>query len=159
MLKDVVLRDTVWQQRIAVAGVFVLRYSLVFFFIAFGFYKFTPQEAAGIARLIEHSPFLFWVNPLLGLRGGSALIGVVEISLGVLIALRRLSPALSALGSAAAALVLLTTLSFLFTTPGLDPQSADAGFLIEDLTLFGAALWITSEALAAARVQWVDHVK
>jgi reactive chlorine resistance protein C len=153
MLNDAVPRDEVWEQRFAVTGAFVLRYSLVFFFLAFGLYKFTPQEAAGIAPLMEHSPVLFWVNPLLGVRGGSALIGVVEISLGLLIALRRLSPVLSALGSAATALVLLTTLSFLFTTPGLDPQSADAGFLLKDLTLLGAALWTTSEALAAARLR------
>jgi reactive chlorine resistance protein C len=159
MFKDAGLKDAVWEQRFAVAGAFVLRYSLVFFFLAFGFYKFTPQEAAGIAPLMEHSPILFWVNPLLGVRGGSALIGVVEISLGVLIALRRLSPALSALGSAATALVLLTTLSFLFTTPGLDPQSADAGFLVKDFTLLGAALWTTSEALAAARVGRASHAK
>jgi hypothetical protein len=60
----------------------VLRWSLVLFFVGFGLYKLTPQEAAGVAPLMAHSHVLFWVNPLLGLRGGSDLIGVVEISLG-----------------------------------------------------------------------------
>lgn len=131
----------------------VLRWSLVLFFVGFGLYKFTPQEAAGIEPLMAHSPLLFWVDRLLGVRGGSAFIGVVEIALGVLIALRHFWPILSGYASLATAAVLLTTLSFLFTTPGLDPASADAGFLLKDLTLLGAALWSAAEAFAAARSQ------
>jgi len=87
----------------------------------------------------------------LGLRVGSDLIGVVEISLGVLIALRHFRPLLSAYGSLATSGVLLVTLSFLFTTPGLGSTSSDTGFLLKDLTLFGAALWTSAEAFAAAR--------
>ena len=132
-------------------GRFILRYSLVFFFVAFGLYKFTPQEAAGIAPLIAHSPVLFWATPLLGERGASSMIGVIEVAIGVLIALRRFRPELSAIGSLGASVALLTTLSFLFTTPGLDPQGSDAGFLLKDLTLLGAALWTAGEALTAAR--------
>lgn len=133
-------------------GRFILRYSLVFFFIAFGLYKFTPQEAAAIAPLMAHSPVLFWAEPLLGERGASVMIGVIELAIGLLIALRRWAPALSALGSLGAAFALLTTLSFLFTTPGLNPMGGDAGFLLKDLTLLGAALWSAGEALAAAKL-------
>ena len=51
----------------------------------------------------------------------------------------------------------LTTLSFLFSTPGWEPSlggfpalSGDVGeFLIKDIVLLGAALWSLSEALAA----------
>lgn len=133
-------------------GRFILRYSLVFFFVAFGLYKFTPQEAAGVAPLMAHSPVLFWAKPLLGERGAAAMIGVVEVIIGLLIALRHFRPDLSAIGSLGASFALLTTLSFLFTTPGLDPQSSDAGFLLKDMTLLGAALWSAGEALAAARL-------
>lgn len=140
------------EQRIGRFGGGVLRWSLVLFFVGFGLYKFTPQEAAGVAPLMAHSPVLFWVNPLLGLRGGSGLIGIVEITLGLLIALRHVWPIMSAYGSLATSLVLLITLSFLFTTPGLDLNSSDAGFLVKDLTLFGAALWTAAEAFSAARM-------
>ena len=139
------------ETRIAHLGSGVLRWSLVLFFVGFSLYKFTPNEAAAVAPLMAHSPVLFWVDPLLGLRGGSDLIGVIEISLGVMIALRHVSPLLSAYGSLATSAVLLITLSFLFTTPGLDAASSDAGFLVKDLTLFGAALWTSAEAFAAAR--------
>lgn len=134
------------------AGGYVLRYSLVLFFVAFGFYKFTPQEAAGIQPLTEHSVGLFWVNRLLGVRGGSDFIGVIEIVAGLMIASRFAAPRLSGYGSLLAAFALLNTLSFLFTTPNLDPQGSDAGFLLKDLTLLGAALWSAGEAFAAARI-------
>lgn len=143
--------STKLQDRIGTIGGVVLRWSLVFFFVAFGLYKFTPQEAAGVAPLMAHSPFLFWAGPLLGQQGASNFIGVIELALGGMIALRHLKPALSALGSLGAAGALVVTLSFLFTTPGLDPQSSDAGFLLKDLTLLGAALWTAGEAFRAAR--------
>ena len=154
------------ETRLARLGGGVLRYSVVFFFLAFGAFKFTPQEAAGVQPLMEHSLLLFWVDPLLGVRGGSDLIGVVEITIGILILLRHVAPRLSAYGSLFAAFALINTLSFLFTTPHLDPQSSDAGFLLKDLTLLGAALWSAAEAFAAARSRqdmgshahgWLEH--
>jgi reactive chlorine resistance protein C len=139
------------ERRIRRVGGGVLRWSLVLFFVGWGLYKFTPQEAAGVAPLMAHSPVLFWVTPLLGVRGGSDLIGVIEILMGASIALRHVNPLWSAYGSLATSGALLITMSFLFTTPGLDPQSIDAGFLAKDLTLFGAALWTSGEAFSAAR--------
>jgi uncharacterized membrane protein YkgB len=141
------------EQRLAAVGRAILRYSLVFFFIALGLYKFTPQEAAAIAPLMAHSPFLFWAGPVLGERGASQLIGVIEITFGVMVALRGLAPRLSGWGSLGIAGALVMTLSFLFTTPGLDPASSDAGFLLKDLTLLGAALWSAAEAFGAARAR------
>jgi uncharacterized membrane protein YkgB len=140
-----------WEARLNSVGTAVLRYSLVFFFVAFGLYKFTPREAADVQPLMAHSLLLFWVDPAFGVRGGSVLIGIIEIAIGLAIAGRRFAPTLSAWGSLGAAFALLNTLSFLFTTPGLDPQSSDAGFLLKDLTLLGAALWTAAEASAAAR--------
>jgi len=92
--------------------------------------------------MTEHSLVLFWVNPVLARQGGSNLIGVIEVAAGLMIASRFLAPRISGIGS--------LTLSFLFTKPGLDPQSSDAGFLLKDLTLLGAALWSAGEAFAAA---------
>jgi reactive chlorine resistance protein C len=40
----------------------------------------------------------------------------------------------------------LTTLSFLVTTPNVGEAS---GFLLKELTLLGAAIWIAGEALQA----------
>ena len=139
------------EARLNTVGAVVLRYSLVLFFIGYGLYKFTPQEAAAIQPLMANSVLLSWLYHFLSVGQASGLIGVIEITTGLLIAMRAFKPTLSAIGSLAAAFALLNTLSFLVTTPGLDPQGADVGFLVKDLTLLGAALWTAGEAFAAAR--------
>ena len=135
-----------WTSRI---GQIVLRYSLVLFFVGFGLAKFTAGEAAAIHAPIVHSPFLFWLDLLFGQQGASDVIGVIEIALGLLMAARPIAPRLSALGGLGTAFALLITLSFLVTTPQLDP--ALGGFIIKDVTLLGAALWSVGEALAASK--------
>jgi uncharacterized membrane protein YkgB len=139
-------RLEMWALRI---GQIVLRYSLVLFFLGFGLLKFTAGEAAAIHAPIVHSPFLFWLDPLFGEQGASNAIGVIEIGLALLLAVRPLAPRLSAIGGFGTAFALLITLSFLVTTPQLDPGLA--GFIVKDVTLFGAALWSAGEALAAAK--------
>lgn len=128
-------------------GQAILRYSLVFFFVAFGLYKFTAEEAQAIQPLMANSPFFSWLYALFSVQGASNVIGVVEISAGVLIALRRWRPDFSAVGSLICAFALLGTLSFLFTTPSLNSDLQ--GFLLKDLTLLGAALWTAGEAMRA----------
>ena len=145
--KEIVVEKLeIWSLRI---GKIVLRYSLVLFFLGFGILKFTPGEAAAIHAPILHSPVLFWLDLLFGQQGASNVIGVIEIALALLMAARPLAPRLSALGGFGTAFALLITLSFLVTTPQLDPGLA--AFIIKDVTLFGAALWSAGEALGAAQ--------
>lgn len=125
-------------------GGFILRYSLVLFLLLFGALKWTPAEANGIRSMVSHSPVLFWLYPAFGVQHGSEVIGVIELIIGGLIALRRWSPRLSAIGSLGATAMFLVTLSFLVTTPNIGDG---APFLLKDLTLLGAALWTASEAL------------
>ncbi|HKV51541.1 MAG TPA: DUF417 family protein [Gemmatimonadaceae bacterium] len=130
------------------AGQAVARYSVAMFFVAFGLTKFTTAEAATIHPLLVHSPFLFWLPALFGQQLSSGIIGVIEIVLGLLMASRRFSPRFSAIGSLGITGSLMMTLSFLFTTPHLDPGLAS--FIVKDVTLLGVALWSAGEALLAA---------
>lgn len=148
-----------WQTHLETTGVIVTRYSLVLIFLAFGFYKFTPQEAQGIQPLVAHSIGLFWLYRLFDVRVASDVIGVVEIALALMMAARPLNARLSAIGSLGTAFALVNTLSFLLTTPGLDPQSSDAGFIVKDLTLLGAALWTAAEAFRAATPSAADDLQ
>ncbi len=87
------------------------------------------------------------------------MLGVVEVTIGLLIAARPFSPRASALGSALAVGMFLTTLSFLLTTPGVwEPSlggfpalSGKPGqFLIKDLALLGISLWSLGESWKAS---------
>jgi uncharacterized membrane protein YkgB len=132
-----------------VLGGGILRYGLVLLLVGIGLLKFTEAEALTIQPWVAHSPFLGWLYGVTSVRGASNLIGVVEITLGVLLAVWRRWPRLSALGSLGAAGQFLITLSFLVTTPGLSPDTQ--GFLLKDFMLLGAALWTAGESLRAAQ--------
>ena len=104
----------------------VLRYSVVFFLVAFGLQKWTTAEAQGIEPFMRHSPFFSWVYSIFAVQQASEFIGVIELILAVLIAVATPFPKLSTVGSAGAVIMFLLTLSFLITTPGLGPS--DQGF-------------------------------
>lgn len=142
---------SVWGHRLQTFGGVVLRYSVVAIFLAFGLLKFTAGEAASIQPLGQHSPVLFWLYAITDSQTASNVIGVIEIAFALMMASRRFLPMISALGSLGTAFALLTTLSFLFTTPKLDPSFQ--GFILKDLTLLGAALWCAGEAFGAARLR------
>ena len=137
-------------------GTGILRYGLVIVLLWIGGMKFTAYEAAGIAPLETHSPLMSWAYYLLGERNLSNLLGVVEITLGLGIALRQVRPRISGIASLVSVGMFLTTLTFLFTTPGWEPTlggfpglSALPGqFLLKDIVLLGAAVFTASEAFA-----------
>lgn len=155
---------TVWGER-------VLRYGLALVIAWIGLMKFTEYEADGIQTLVANSPLLGWAYHFLTVRQLSGALGAVEVGLALLIALRPWSAKASAIGSAMAALMFLTTLSFLFSTPGWEPSlggfpalSAGVGqFLLKDVVLLGAALWSLGESVQShtqdVGARRGDHIK
>ena len=134
------------------------RYGLVVVVGWIGLMKFTGYEAEGIRPFVANSPLMSWVYGLMSVQGFSALLGIVEVAIALLIALRPIWPRASALGSALAIGMFLTTLSFLVTTPGVWEPSAGGfpalsvlpgQFLIKDLVLLGISLWTFGEAWKA----------
>lgn len=139
-------------------GAIILRYGLAMVLGLVGAYKFAAYEAEGIQLYVSHSPLTAWLNSLASVRAVGALFGVVEITLGLLIAVRRFAPLASVAGGLGACAMFLITLSFLLTTPGVwaagygFPFLSNTGqFLAKDILLFGAAAWTAGEALGAAR--------
>ena len=145
-------------ERLKRIGTQIIRYGLVIVLLWIGGMKFTAYEAQSIEPLVANSPLMGWVYKLMSVRGFSAFLGVVEIAIGLLIALRPAWPIGSAVGSGLAVAMFLTTLSFLVTTPGWEKSlggfpalSAMPGqFLLKDLVLLGASLFMAGEALEAA---------
>jgi uncharacterized membrane protein YkgB len=144
---------------IQTAGAYLLRYGLVLVLAWIGFMKFTAYEAMAIHPLVGNSPLMSWVYAIFSERAFSAILGIVEVSIAAMIALRPLSAKVSAIGSALAAVMFLTTLTFLFSTPGWEASlggfpalSVVPGqFIIKDIVLFAAAVWSLGEALPSAR--------
>jgi uncharacterized membrane protein YkgB len=156
---DAVNQKSSVSSRVEAVGRGLARYGLVVVVGWIGLMKFTAYEAEGIRLYVTNSPLMSWVYGFLSVRGFSAVLGVVEVAGALLIAARPFSPRASALGSALAVGMFLTTLSFLVTTPGVWEPSAGGfpalsgkpgQFLIKDLALLGISLWTLGEAWKAS---------
>jgi uncharacterized membrane protein YkgB len=137
-------------------GIHVSRYGLVLTLLLIGVLKFTSGEAQGIQPLVAHSPLMSWLYRIFSVQAVSNLIGLIEIVVALLMALRPISARLSFIGSIGATITFILTVSFLFSTPGAFqfshgfPLLGDAGqFLIKDLVLLGASVWTAAEARKA----------
>jgi uncharacterized membrane protein YkgB len=145
--------------RLQTIGKHVARYGLVVVLLWIGGMKFTAYEAEGIRPMVANSPLMGWVYGFTSITAFSALLGVIEIAIGLLIALRPVWPMGSAAGSVLAAGMFLTTLTFLITTPGWEPSlggfpalSAMPGqFVLKDIVLLGVALWTAALAARSGR--------
>jgi reactive chlorine resistance protein C len=110
-------------------------------------------EVVGEMVAGANSLLMSWLYRIFSLQGVSNLIGVIEIVVALLIAVRPFSARLSFIGSIGAIITFVLTVSFLLSTPGAFrlshgfPLLGDAGqFLIKDLVLLGASIWIAAEA-------------
>ena len=142
-------------------GAVAVRYSLVVIIAWIGAMKFFEFEAKGISGLVANSPLLSWVYHVLSVRAFSGVLGSVELTIALLLAIRPWSPKASAVGAGLAIPMFLTTLSFLITTPGAwEPTHGGfpfvgdlAGFLLKDIVLLAAAIWSLGDSLAALSKQ------
>ena len=132
--------------------------SLAIIYAWFGGMKFTDYEAQGLVPLVENSPLLSWFYALFSVRGFAAFLGFLELSIGLLIALRLASPVFSVAGGFLSAGLFVTTLSFMFSTPGVVVPElgvpaisvAPGQFLLKDIGLFAASFWVFVDSLKAA---------
>lgn len=137
-------------------GIYGIYLALAVIYFWFGGMKFTHYEAMGLVPLVGNSPLLGWVYQIFSVDTFSALLGVLEVSIGVLIAARLVSPKLSLIGGALSAGLFFTTISFMFSTPGvIEPglgfpgiSVAPGQFLLKDIGLLAASVFIAGHSLA-----------
>ena len=147
-----------WAERLETVGRHSIRYGLVLVLLWIGGMKFTAYEAEAISGLVANSPLMSWAYQILGTRPFSAVVGIAELVIAALIAARPYSAKASALGSLLAIGMFLTTLSFMFSTPGVVEPSlgfpilsvVPGQFLLKDIVLLGASIWTSGEALRAS---------
>lgn len=136
-------------------GIHISRWGLVIVFLWIGCMKFTTYESEGIKPFVENSPLMSWLYQILSVYQFSAMLGIAEILVGLLIAMRYQSPKISALGSMMGAVMFVGTLTFIITTPGWEESlgfpalSVPGQFLLKDVVLLGASVWSASEAWQA----------
>jgi reactive chlorine resistance protein C len=133
------------------------RYGLAVVIGWIGLLKFAHFEAEQIQPLVANSPFMGWLYSIFSVYTFSALLGVMEVTAAVLLAIKPFAPKLSIVGSLLSILLFVGTVSFLFTTPGIgEPKgggfpaiSLIAEFLLKDIPLLGLSFWTLADAMRA----------
>lgn len=126
---------------------FVLRISLVVIFFFFGYAKWFDYEAQGLVNFIENSPFLSWMYQVVGIRGGSFILGVAEWLYGLLLLLGFWFCLPGLLGAMGSTITFIMTTTLLFSTPGkfvaeaggFPALSSTSQFLLKDIVLLAAS--------------------
>ncbi|RDH74122.1 DUF417 family protein [Mycolicibacterium moriokaense] len=133
----------------------LIRYGLVIVIGWIGLLKFAHYEAHQIAPLVAHSPFMGWLYSIFPEYTFSALLGVMEVSAALLLAVKPIAPRVSAVGSLLSIVLFVSTITFLFTTPGIGEPAGGgfpaitllAEFLLKDIVLLGASFWTLADAI------------
>ena len=143
---------------LASVGLLVTRYGLATTLLWIGALKFKDYEVENAEVLVTASPLTSRLRAKLGAQKLARIIGIAQITLGSLIAVKPLAPRASAVGSLGAAGMMLGTLSFLGTTPetwqegrGVPQLSMLGEALLKDTVLLGASLLTAADSLRAAR--------
>ena len=142
---------------LAPVGSSVLRGGLATTLLWIGALKFTDYEVQNAEVLVTASPLTSRFRQKLGAQQFGRLVGVMQIALGSLIVAKPVAPRASAAGSLGAAGMMVSTLSFLVTTPeawqegkGVPRLSMLGEALLKDTVLLGAALLTAADSLRAA---------
>ncbi|WP_146691418.1 YkgB family protein [Bradyrhizobium canariense] len=132
----------------------VLRASMVIIFAFFGYTKWHQYAAQVMFPFISHSPFLFWLYPAFGLRGGARFLGASEWPICALLFAGFWDKRFGVLGALGSTVTFLTTLTIIpFMPDGWDPAAgfpAMAGnvpFLVKDVVLLAVSVYLLKQDL------------
>ena len=142
-------------------GASILRYSLIIILLWIGMFKFIAYGAEGKKLFVSNSSSLSWVYSLVSVLAFALVLGVIEILLGILIAIRIVSPKASAIDCIGSMIMFLINLSFILSRSGIWQAGYEFPFLLpkpgqfilKDILLIGAAIWTAKEVLSASAVE------
>ena len=130
----------------------LLRAAMVYIFAAFSYTKWHQYGAQLMIPFISHSPFIFWLYPAFGIRGGARFLGTSEWIIFALLYAGFWDKRIGALGALGSTVTFFTTLTIIpFIPDGWDPAAgfpAMAGpvpFLIKDLVLLAVSFYLLKQ--------------
>ena len=131
----------------------LLRASMVIIFFFFGYQKWFAYEVDRLIPFISNGPLIFWLYPLLGMRGATLFLGISEWTFGTLIFLgfwnKRLG-ILGALGSIATFVGTVTIIPFMpegwdTAAGGFPAMTGNVPFLMKDVVLLAVSIYLLKQ--------------
>jgi uncharacterized membrane protein YkgB len=130
----------------------VLRVSMVIIFAFFGYTKWHQYAAQVMVPFISNSPFISWLYPAFGLRGGARFLGASEWTILALLYAGFWDRRFGVLGALGSTVTFLTTVTIIpFMPNGWDPAAgfpAMAGavpFLMKDIVLLAVSIYLLKQ--------------
>ncbi|HVI47175.1 MAG TPA: DUF417 family protein [Chitinophaga sp.] len=135
------------------SGFYIALYGLVIILLWIGLFKFTPTEAKAIQPLVSNSPLMSWMYSVWNVQQVSNIIGGAEIITALLLALSPWNKKAALAGGLLGSITFISTISFLFTTPGafhqVDGFWVPDAFLLKDLVLLGVSMMVAGSSLSS----------
>jgi uncharacterized membrane protein YkgB len=132
----------------------VLRASMVITFAWFGYTKWHQYGAQLMVPFISNSPFIWWLYPAFGLRGGARFLGASEWTIFALLFAGFWDKRLGILGSLGSTIVFFTTFTIIpFMPNGWDPaagfpaMAGEVPFLMKDIVFIAISIYLVKQDL------------
>ncbi|MGV0945816.1 MULTISPECIES: DUF417 family protein [Empedobacter] len=132
-------------------GYYLPLFGTVLLLVWIGIFKFTPTEAQAIKPLVENHPLSFWLYKIFSDQTVSNIVGVFELLVALLVVLTLKYQSLKKYAGIAILIIFGTTLSYLFTTPGIwkfvDGVPVTDFFILKDIAYFGFGFTLLAQSL------------
>src|ERR1700732_3975121 len=136
----------------------LIRAAMVFTFFAFSIQKWNQHTIETLVPMISHSPVVFWLLPVFGVRGAGYFLATTETICGTLICLGYWSPRLGILGALGSIVTFIGTTTIIPFLPdawaheagGFPIMTLPLGFLMKDFLLLAASFYLLKQDLLRA---------
>src|SRR5262249_20498292 len=129
-------------------------------FAFFGHQKWFEYEAETLIPFISNGPLIWWMYPVLGIRGASWFLGASEWLFGGLIFLGYWNKTCGVLGAAGACLSFIMTVTIIPFMPdgwaasagGFPAMTGNVPFLMKDVVLLAVSFYLLKQDAVRASV-------
>jgi uncharacterized membrane protein YkgB len=138
----------------------LVRASMVIIYFFFGYQKWFDYEAQGLIPFFTHGPLIFWMYPVLGMKGSTYFLGVSEWLVGALLLAGFWNKKLGILGALGSVVTFLCTATIIpFMPDGWAPSAGgfpamvgNVAFLMKDVVLLAVSFYLLKQDLVRATV-------
>src|SRR5580700_5390708 len=135
--------------------------AMVFTFFVFSIQKWNQYTVEMLVPMISHSPVVFWLLSIFGLRGAGYFLATTETIFGTLIFLGYWSPRLGILGALGSIVTYIGTTTIMPFLPGAWALEAGGfpiftlpmGFLMKDVLFLAASFYLLKHDVMRAALE------